>query len=884
MADAVNEEVRIKNLNALTKLKNLIAGSFFVVDGVSGNCTDNNGDPIIANDSTVKISAEVLLNIVNDITAPFDPDVPYVVGKTYYDENGKLYECVTAHSGAWNPDHFEETSVENVFAKARELAALTTYAQNVAQSIAPEYNGTTGAVSGKLYMHEGSLYLCKENTSGDWVGTKFMQVNADEVFARLKNFLEVSTILFEVFPAVEITETDSGYYNNSGSHVVSPAYSCSKYEVSGSTDYAVYASMFGQMAVCEFDSSDNFIISHKKNPGGSTHYESISFRTSPNTAYIWVSTDPAFIAAPKVVQDISKTLAYSDFVDLSSSNSAFRISDTPLDTADGFYKADGTFTANSDYKAIKIKVEPLTQYTFVGTMIAPIGIPYYNSVNGLCGYKSVSGTVNKVTFTTSEQADYIWISTKKTNDIQSPIVFKNTYDKDYWKDFLNPDVHEIAASSVAQGWYNRSGVLQNAAGYINKKFNVSFGHKYRAIGYMFGNLAVCEFDSNNVFIREHHRKVYEPYGQYYYSIDFCVEPNCAYVIVSSQGSSGGGKDARLYELGWNRVPCPSKFYGAAGIQKNIYHDRFGLVGYGIVNTLPNPNQDDSDCTRMHNRLELNITTAKTLPVKIYPSVCGENVWGNAINSFKDASIEFVARQNPSTAKNILWIGDSISDYQNTAKFVDACFNEVEGGVVPTFIGSRHLTGTPDEAYGGKTLDWFMTNSESPFVINGNLDFSAYNTAKGITGIDACVVELGYNDATGVAQGTLSILNYITECESFVTQFMASNPNAKIIWVLPPIESKLEKRRDYAAFTDAIMKLRHVGLYLEAKFSSVIVSDAMYCIDSVNGYPLEEVPIASVYSSLNKTQEYCSDSTHPTELGCKEWALSVYPVLIKVLTA
>lgn len=131
MADAVNEKVRIKNLNALTKLKNLIAGSFFVVDGVSGDCTDNNGDPIIANDSTVKMSAEVLLNIVNDITAPFDPDVQCVVGKTYYDENGKLYECVTAHSGAWNPDHFEETSVENVFAKAKDVSALQTKTDNL---------------------------------------------------------------------------------------------------------------------------------------------------------------------------------------------------------------------------------------------------------------------------------------------------------------------------------------------------------------------------------------------------------------------------------------------------------------------------------------------------------------------------------------------------------------------------------------------------------------------------------------------------------------------------------------------------------------------------------------------------------------------------------
>lgn len=61
--------------------------------------------------------------------------------------------------------------------------ATKTYAQNVAHSIAPEYNGTTGAVADKLYMHEGSLYLCKENTSGDWNSSKFTAVKVcDELY------------------------------------------------------------------------------------------------------------------------------------------------------------------------------------------------------------------------------------------------------------------------------------------------------------------------------------------------------------------------------------------------------------------------------------------------------------------------------------------------------------------------------------------------------------------------------------------------------------------------------------------------------------------------------------------------------------------------------
>lgn len=74
----------------------------------------------------------------------------------------------------------------NTIAKASEQAALTTYATNVANSIAPEYDGTTGAVAGKLYMHEGILYLCKENTSGDWDSSKFEVSPINETFANLK--------------------------------------------------------------------------------------------------------------------------------------------------------------------------------------------------------------------------------------------------------------------------------------------------------------------------------------------------------------------------------------------------------------------------------------------------------------------------------------------------------------------------------------------------------------------------------------------------------------------------------------------------------------------------------------------------------------------------
>ena len=71
----------------------------------------------------------------------------------------------------------------NTIAPKSGQTALMTYAQNVAHSIAPEYNGTTGAVAGKFYMHEGSLHLCKTDTSGDWDASKFTAVKVgDELY------------------------------------------------------------------------------------------------------------------------------------------------------------------------------------------------------------------------------------------------------------------------------------------------------------------------------------------------------------------------------------------------------------------------------------------------------------------------------------------------------------------------------------------------------------------------------------------------------------------------------------------------------------------------------------------------------------------------------
>jgi glycerophosphoryl diester phosphodiesterase len=135
-----------------------------------------------------KFKADVFLKILNNFATKFVPNVATVEGKCYW-HGGELFVCNVAYTGDWVPGNFTMTSVDELFARKDVLSALqdalettndnvtalTTYAQNVAHSIAPEYNSTTGAVAGHEYMHEGLAYLCLEDVSGDWDSSKFVR-------------------------------------------------------------------------------------------------------------------------------------------------------------------------------------------------------------------------------------------------------------------------------------------------------------------------------------------------------------------------------------------------------------------------------------------------------------------------------------------------------------------------------------------------------------------------------------------------------------------------------------------------------------------------------------------------------------------------------------
>lgn len=132
----------------------------------------------------------------------------------------------------------------NLIAKQSSVAALQTRTVNIAASIAPEYDGNIGAVAENLYMHEDSLYICKENTSGQWDGSKFTAIPVSDAFIKRK-----------AWPI----EWTAGFFNALGELVGSDAWKISDYIPIPSTGILVQNYTMKDIYGAYFDKDKNFL-------------------------------------------------------------------------------------------------------------------------------------------------------------------------------------------------------------------------------------------------------------------------------------------------------------------------------------------------------------------------------------------------------------------------------------------------------------------------------------------------------------------------------------------------------------------------------------------------------------------------------------------------
>ena len=740
--------------------------------------------------------------------------------------------------------------------------------ENLIGSIAPIFSSTVNYTIGQSVMYNGIQHTFIAPHTGEWDGNDAVPVASSGM------------------PIIsDYTLTSGKYLKSSGQEVSFVAGNIIKVHVSPGSKYEYIGRLYGDMAIGEFTNEDILVTTHYINGYSSSDpYYRMVFTVSENTSYIKASIWTIRTDAAPVVRNLM--IESNDIVRMFKEYDA--TSSGPLPKrffGNGWWNQNGTWTDQQNFFAYSSDIIGGCEYVYDGYMYSSMHIIAYDQFGNVVGAYNDADAGERyrlLKFKVPENAVAVFYSGNGVEPVIYPASGNSenlalSHIGEIIKDY--PIKMEPISGSEEYGYYNELGQFTSHSSIFTVSFSCKPNHRYEWVGTMYGNMAICEFDKNGAFIRSYRRKQSARYG--YFAFTSSSE---AVVLKVGKSDFFPGRSMALFDCGFAGVVVPSVFYGTVGIQKNIYYDRF----------MPTDGQtrlysSASGVSLKNRRLEITPTLEGSYDMVAAISNDNRDVltaFPGVINypdESRSSKLKVMAPANPSTAKNILWVGDSISDYQNSARFVKELFDANVGGVAPTFIGTRHTSGTPDESYAGRNTQWICSSSDSPFVYNGSLDFTQYNSDRGISKVDVCVMQMGFNDRNQLLRGELTEDNVKTYYRMFIEKITQANPGIKIVWTLCPYFSSIVKSGVDTIGNMGSNVIRQILCEVAQEYQNVILSDAFYCLDSINGYNVSQQSIASVYASLNRTEIESSDSIHPTELGCKEWAQNVYPAILYALS-
>ena len=130
------------------------------------------GEPAITTDSErflVGTSAGTFAEFANvEVLADeFDSTHSYIVGElcTY---KGKVYECITVHSGAWNASHFSVLTLSDGILSASDYLELANLMASAYSSSATYFEGQFVTYSGNVYEANQDISTAEAWTASHW--------------------------------------------------------------------------------------------------------------------------------------------------------------------------------------------------------------------------------------------------------------------------------------------------------------------------------------------------------------------------------------------------------------------------------------------------------------------------------------------------------------------------------------------------------------------------------------------------------------------------------------------------------------------------------------------------------------------------------------------
>jgi len=690
------------------------------------------------------------------------------------------------------------------------------------------------------------------------------------------------------------------YDNTGGEHISEDFCYVERLNVKPNTTYIFTGCLFTLASILEYDENNEIITAHYNNTEYTNPWYEMEFTTNVRCAYLKLASTILGATANKKNIGIGLYLSCESYINNLNliNNSVLNDILAGLLSNDGYYYDNtGAKNESPDFIAYdKVPVKGNNEYIFNGCIFSNCFILEYSQDDSLIKYHGdlsvgYENPTYSLKFKTDPKCSYIKFGTSKPDSAAnkkniSPKLFAitNAYNSILEKNIVNL----LESSDKEDGkWINNQGQLQLSNDFeLYTKVLVSPYTTYRFTGCLFALASILEYDENDEIITAHYNNT--EYTNPWYEMEFTTNVRCAYLKVPTVKRNRdinrlGVSASLVFVKEEDAFYIPKRTFFAKNLEKSMYYDRFGLSNDYIVSL--NPSSRTAYGYPKQRRWSYTPSNTNSFNVNA-------SVWYNQkLVANQNIVCEILEKRNPTERKNILWVADSISDYQNTAKFCKELFDGIGSGTPPTFVGTKHTSGTPDESYAGHDMYFFVYNKTydgvtSPFwnTETNSLDFANYNKKLGIDKIHCCVIATGFNDAGGIIEGKYTLNEVYNAYKDFIVAITEANPGIKIVICLCPLESVWIRNRDTTQHTYWVNRIRLIEAELAIEYSSnVILSDAFYCIDAVNGYPTQEESIASVYASLNIKEKQTTDGTHPTELGCKEWGYATFPALLKSLS-
>lgn len=241
---------------------------------------------------------------------------------------------------------------------------------------------------------------------------------------------------------------------------------------------------------------------------------------------------------------------------------------------------------------------------------------------------------------------------------------------------------------------------------------------------------------------------------------------------------------------------------------------------------------------------------------------------------KNVTIEVVAEVTPSTAKKVIFIGDSLTDDGSNGSYIETLKNMM--GSRLELLGTRGTAPYLHEGRGGWSTVTYLTNTTATnkFWNPGTLafDFTYYMTQQGYTSVDDVVIFIGTNDLS------TNIETLITNLKTIRTSILAFNANIKVHFVLtpPPSSSFYAFGRSRLFQWDAENKFKGFNKRYITEFEPNVIPVNLN-LDAWYDFPR----ITLTRSQRNtETIEIVEERYHCNQVGYDKFADVIYSYLMK----